>query len=134
MKPEPASDITLLLRAWNEGEASAQEKLWPIVFAELKRLARRQLASERPDHTLQSAALVNEAYLHLIDWNNRQWVNRGHFFAMCSRMMRQILVDYARARQCGKRPSQGRRLELDDVILVSEAKGEELLALDEALK
>src|SRR4029434_5400246 len=96
--------------------------------------ARRQLARERPDHTLQSAALVNEAYLRLIDWNNRQWVHRGHFFAMCSRMMRQILVDYARARQCGKRPSQGRRLELDDVILVSEAKGEELLALDEALK
>ena len=126
------AEITILLQAWSSGDISAQEKLWPIVFAELKRLARRQLAKERPDHTLQSGALVNEAYLRLVDWDNAQWQNRCQFFAMCARMMRQILVDHARARQLQKR--RGVKVPFEDGFLVSESKGEELLALDDALK
>jgi len=134
MKTYSTGDITILLRAWSDGDHSAQEKLWAIVFAELKRLARYHLARERPDHTLQSGALVNEAYVRLIDCDQVQWQNRAHFFAMCARMMRQILVDHARARHRQKRPTQGRRLSLDDVVVVCESKGEELIALDDALK
>ena len=134
MKSPSRGDITVLLHAWSEGDPSAQEKLWPIVLRELKRLARRHMAKERPDHTLQSGALVNEAYVRLVEWNNTQWANRSQFFAMCARMMRQILVDHARTRQRLKRPSQGHRLSIDDVVYVSESKAEELLFLDDALK
>jgi RNA polymerase sigma factor (TIGR02999 family) len=134
MKLPATEDITLLLRAWTEGDRSAEEKLWPIVFAELKRLARHHLAQERPDHTLQSGALVNEAYVRLVAWNNAQWANRAQFFAMCARMMRQILVDHARVHHSRKRPGNAGKLCLDDVVLVSESKGKELVALDDALK
>ena len=134
MKSQSSNEVTVLLKAWGEGDKSAQEKLWPLVFGELKRLARRHLARERPDHSLQSGALVNEVYVRLVDWNNTRWENRAQFFAMCARMMRQILVDHARARHRQKRPGQARRLALDEVVLVSESKGEELIALDEALK
>jgi len=134
MKSHSTGDVTVLLRAWSDGDDSAHEKLWAIVFAELKRLARYHLARERPDHTLQSGALVNEAYVRLIDCDQVHWQNRAHFFAMCARMMRQILVDHARARHRKKRPTQGRKLSLDDVVLVCESKGEELIALDDALK
>lgn len=134
MKHPDTDDVTLLLRAWTEGDRSAESKLWPIVFAELKRLARHHLANERPDHTLQSGALVNEAYVRLVAWNNAQWVNRAQFFAMCARIMRQILVDHARVHRSHKRPSSAGKLSLDDVVLVSESRREELLALDDALK
>ncbi len=128
------SDVTSLLRAWSAGDQTTEEKLWPLVFAELKRLARRHLAHERPNHTLQSGALVNEVYVRLADLNSTQWENRARFFAMCARMMRQILVDHARARQSQKRGGDRSRISLDEIALVSESKGVELLALDDALK
>jgi RNA polymerase sigma factor (TIGR02999 family) len=127
------SDVTNLLRAWSAGDHSTEEKLWPLVFAELKRLARRHLAHERPNHTLQSGALVNEVYVRLADLNSPQWENRARFFAMCARMMRQILVDHARARQSQKRGGDRSRISLDEIALVSKSKGVELLALDDAL-
>jgi RNA polymerase sigma factor (TIGR02999 family) len=133
MKAVSNSEVTQLLQAWNNGDNAALEKLAPIVFAELKRLARHQMANERPDHTLESGALVNEAYLRLIHWPNAQWTNRAHFFAMCARMMRQILVDHARARQYQKRDG-GHKLSLEDAVLVSNSKSAELVALDDALK
>ncbi|HET9219603.1 MAG TPA: sigma-70 family RNA polymerase sigma factor [Terriglobia bacterium] len=133
MNPSPA-EVTVLLRAWSAGDQTAHDKLWPIVFAELKRLARRQMARERPDHTLQSSALVNEAYVRLIDWNNAGWESRAHFFAMCARIMRQILIDHARSRRSRKRPGHAQRVSLNEVLIISDSKGEELLALDEALK
>jgi RNA polymerase sigma factor (TIGR02999 family) len=133
MKAVSASEVTQLLQAWNNGDNAALEKLAPIVFAELKRLARYQMANERPDHTLESGALVNEAYLRLIHWPNAQWQNRAHFFAMCARMMRQILVDHARARQYQKRDA-GHKISLEDAVIVSNSKGAELIALDDALK
>jgi len=132
--PPSKTDITLLLQAWSEGDDSAQEKLWSIVFQELKRMARRHMARERPDHTLQSGALVNEAYLRLVDANDQHWSGRTQFFGMCARMMRQILVDHARALHSKKRPTHGRKVSLDDVVLVSKSKGEDLIALDDALK
>jgi RNA polymerase sigma-70 factor (ECF subfamily) len=133
MNAPPTTDVTVLLRAWSAGDQTAHDKLWPIVFAELKRLARRQMTRERPDHTLQSGALVNEAYVRLIDWNNTSWESRAHFFAMCARIMRQILIDHARARRSQKRPGHAQRISLDEALIISDAKAEELLALDEAL-
>jgi RNA polymerase sigma factor (TIGR02999 family) len=133
MKAVSTSEVTQLLQAWNNGDNAALEKLAPIVFAELKRMARHQMANERPDHTLESGALVNEAYLRLIHWPNAQWKNRAHFFAMCARMMRQILVDHARARQYQKRDA-GHKVSLEDAVIVSNSKNAELVALDDALK
>ena len=134
MKSNAKADVTTLLRGWSTGDRSTEEKLWPLVFAELKRLARRHLAHERPNHTLQSGALVNEVYVRLADLNNTQWENRARFFAMCARMMREVLVDHARARQSQKRGGERSRISLDEIALVSETKGIELLALDDALK
>jgi RNA polymerase sigma factor (TIGR02999 family) len=134
MKANAKADVTTLLRGWSAGDRSTEEKLWPLVFAELKRLARRHLAHERPNHTLQSGALVNEVYVRFADLNNTQWENRARFFAMCARMMREVLVDHARARQSQKRGGDRSRISLDEVALVSESKGIELLALDDALK
>jgi RNA polymerase sigma factor (TIGR02999 family) len=134
MTSNAKADVTGLLQAWGAGDRSTEEKLWPLVFAELKRLARRHLAHERPNHTLQSGALVNEVYVRLADVNKTQWENRARFFAMCARMMRQVLVDHARAQQSQKRGGDRFKITLDDVAAVSEPKGIELLALDDALK
>ncbi|HEV2177516.1 MAG TPA: ECF-type sigma factor [Terriglobia bacterium] len=98
-----ASQVTQLLRAWNEGDESALEKLMPIVYDELHRMARQYMAYESPDHTLQTSALVNEAYLRLVDSAHANWQNRIHFFAVCAQAMRRILVDWARSRQAMKR-------------------------------
>ena len=133
MKPASAPEVTQLLQAWSGGDNAALERLAPIVFAELKRLARHHMAHERPDHTLESGALVNEAYLRMIHWPNAQWQNRAHFFGMCARMMRQILIDHARARKYRKRDA-GHKVSFEDVIIVSESKSAELLAVDHALK
>jgi len=127
------ADVTKLLRAWGAGDRSTEEKLWPLVFVELKRIARRHLAHERPDHSLQSGALVNEVYIQLADLGNTQWESRNRFFAMCARMMRQILVDHARARHSQKRGGDRLRVTLDDNAAVSESKGVELLELDDAM-
>ena len=133
MKSVSSPEVTQLLHAWTSGDKAALEKLAPIVFAELKRLARRHMAHERPGHTLESGALVNEAYLRMVHWPNARWQNRAHFFGMCARMMRQILVDHARARNYQKRDA-GHRVCFEDVLIVSDSKSAELVALDDALK
>ena len=123
-----------MLLAWEAGEASAFERLVPLVNDELRRLARRYLGRERPEHTLQATALVNEAYVRLIDAKSVHWQNRAHFLAIAARMMRRILVDYARARGNEKRGGDVRKVTLDEARLASPQAGEDLLvALDEAL-
>jgi RNA polymerase sigma factor (TIGR02999 family) len=133
MNSSQDADITSLLRRWSEGNNVAEESLWALVFAELKRLARRHLEHQRPDHTLQSGALLNEVYLRFADLKNTHWENRAKFFALCAQMMRQILIDHARSRHCQKRSGAAPRVPLDDSALVSESKAIELLALDDAL-
>src|ERR1043166_4023628 len=130
MKAQNA-DVTALLRAWNSGDETAIERLAPIVFSELKRLAHRHLANERPNHTLESGALVNEAYMRLVDWKNVQWQNRAHFFAAAAQMMRRILVDYARTRGYQKRGGELQKVGLDESAFVSPARTAMVLALDE---
>src|SRR4051812_14099923 len=110
-----AEDITLLLSQWNKGNESARDELMPLVANELHRIAARYLAGERPDHTLQATALINEAYLRLVDQRDVAWQSRAHFFGIAAQLMRRILVDHARARQATKRAGGMRRLSLDDV-------------------
>src|SRR5262249_43525088 len=95
--PVSRDEVTSLLHAWSSGDEIARDKLWTIVFPELNRLARAHMKRERQDHMLQTGALVNEAYLRLVDWKKAHWHNRAHFYGMCARIMRQILVDHARA-------------------------------------
>jgi RNA polymerase sigma factor (TIGR02999 family) len=128
------SEITQLLRAWNGGDESALEKLMPIVYGELHRMARRYMAHESPGHTLQTSALVNEAYLRLVDSAHANWQNRVHFFAVSAQAMRRILVDWARSRQALKRGGDVRPLQLDDALAVTEEQLVDLVALDDALK
>ena len=124
---------TELLLAWNRGETQALDELMPLVHHELRRLARRYMARERQDHTLQASALVNEAYLRLIDLKQMQWQNRAHFFAMSARMMRRILVDFARARRNEKRGGGARKVTLDEALLSAKKAGHDVVALDDAL-
>jgi len=125
--------ITQLLKAWDEGDDVALEQLTPVVENELRRIARRCMAKERPGHTLQSAALVNEVYLRLVDIQGVGWQDRSHFFAICARLMRRILTDYARSRNYQKRGGGAAHLTLDEGLLVSPEKHADILALDEAL-
>jgi RNA polymerase sigma factor (TIGR02999 family) len=125
---------TELLLAWGHGDARAFDQLVPLVHDELRRLAKRYMARERPDHTLQATALVNEAYLRLIDLKQIRWQDRAHFFAMSARMMRRILVDFARARRNDKRGGRAPKIPLDEAIAVSKEAGQDLVALDEALQ
>jgi len=124
---------TELLLAWGRGDAEAFDQLVPLVHQELRRLARRHMAHERPDHTLQASALVNEAYLRLIDLKQMQWQNRAHFFAMSARVMRRILVDFARARRNDKRGGGAPKMTLDEALLPPVEAGHDLVALDDAL-
>jgi RNA polymerase sigma factor (TIGR02999 family) len=126
--------VTQLLLAWSQGEESALEKLTPVVYEDLRRLAHRYMAGERAAHTLQTTALVNEAYLRLIDGKQVNWQNRAHFFAISARLMRRILVDWARARQSQKRGDQPQRVTLDEALMLTRGRNEDLVALDEALK
>ena len=126
-------DITELLLAWSEGNPDALQKLTPLVYQELHRLARHYMAGERTGHTLQSTALVNEAYLRLVQASRVQWQNRAHFFAVSAQLMRRILVDFARSRQYAKRGGKAPVLSLDDVPLSVEPCAA-LVALDDALK
>jgi len=132
MTPAPR-DITRLLVAWNNGDEAALEELTPLVYEELHRLARRYMGRERSGHTLQTSALVNEAYLRLIDWKNVRWQNRAHFFAVSAQLMRRILVDFARANAYAKRGGGALHLDLDEVAVVSPDPGTDIVALDEAL-
>jgi RNA polymerase sigma factor (TIGR02999 family) len=130
----PDSSPTALLLAWGHGDAAAFDQLVPLVHDELQRVARRYMARERPDHTLQATALVNEVYLRLIETDRVQWQNRAHFFAVAARMMRRILVDFARARLNDKRGGGVQRVTLDDAVAVAQAPSVDLVALDEALE
>jgi RNA polymerase sigma factor (TIGR02999 family) len=130
---ESASDITALLQAWTDGDRGVHDQLWPVVHAELRRLAHRQMTRERPDHTLQTNALVNEAYMRLVDWKQAEFKNRAHFFGMCARIMRQILVDYARSRGYQRRGGDAVIESLDESAIAAPSKSEQLLALEEAL-
>jgi len=132
MEPTASHDVTQLLLAWAEGDQAALEKLTPVVYKELHRLARHYMATERPDHTLQATALVNEAYLRLVDWKPMRWQNRAHFFAVSAQLMRHILVDFARAHQGAKRGG-GHTLSLEETAVMSPVKGADLIALDNAL-
>ena len=124
---------TELLLAWSSGDAHAFDQLVPMVHAELRRLAQRYMARERPDHTLQASALVNEAYLRLIDLKQMQWQNRAHFYAMSARVMRRILVDFARAKRNEKRGGDAPRVTLDEALLPPIETSHDLVALDDAL-
>jgi RNA polymerase sigma factor (TIGR02999 family) len=126
-------DVTELLIAWGQGDESAFEQLVPMVHAELRRLARRQMAGERPGHTLQTTALVNEAYLRLLDLSRVRWQDRTHFLSMTSRVMRRILVDHARARDARKRGGHDVKVPIDDALDVSVERSVDLVALDDAL-
>jgi RNA polymerase sigma factor (TIGR02999 family) len=135
MCPASSARITELLAYWGQGNADAREALMPLVYDELRRIARRHLWRQRPNHTLQSAALVNEAYLRLVRQESPQWQNRAHFFGVAAQAMRQILVDYARSRLAAKRGAGAPRFTLDTKIALPEQEKEEvdLVALDDAL-
>jgi RNA polymerase sigma factor (TIGR02999 family) len=133
MSTAAPNEITQLLLAWSQGDRSALDRLIPLVYEELRRLAKRYMAQERPGHTLQTTALVNEAYLRLIDSSQVQWQNRAHFFAVSAQLMRRILVDFARDRRQLKRGGETRRVSLDEALIVSEEPGTDLVALDDAL-
>ena len=128
------ADVTQLLLAWNQGDRAALDKLMPIVYDELRRLARKQLRSEAPEHTLQATALVHEAYLRLIDQHSVSWQNRAHFFGIASQMMRRILVNHALARATEKRGGGAEKLSLDEAVSFPNQREIDLIALDEALK
>jgi len=128
--PEP---ITQLLIDWNNGSPEALEQLMPMVEAELRRIAANYMRRERPGHTLQTSALVNEAYLKLVDQREVRWQNRSHFFALASQLMRRILLDHARTQGRVKRGGQVVHVNLEDVAVMSPQQSEELIALDEAL-
>src|SRR5215470_17186892 len=127
-------EITQLLRQWTDGNEEASEKLLPLLYADLRRMAQRYMRQERPDHTLQTTALINEAYLRLVDWKNIRWQNRAHFFAVCAQVMRRILVDFARSRKYQKRGAGIHVLRLDEVPVVSHRRASEIIALDDALQ
>ena len=126
-------NATMLLQAWSRGDKAAFDALVPLVHAELRRLARRYMRQERTGHTLQPTALVNEAYLRLIDLKQMQWQHRAHFLAMASRMMRRILVDSSRARRYQKRGGGAPKVSLDEALMVSSESARDLVALDDAL-
>jgi RNA polymerase sigma-70 factor (ECF subfamily) len=126
--------LTQLLQAWSEGDQAALDQLMPVVYQDLHRLAQRYMADEKPGHTLQPTALVNEAYLRLLDSAHPSWQSRAHFFAVCARMMRRILVDWARSRQALKRGSDVPPLELQEALAVTGRPGTDLVAVDDALQ
>ena len=134
MDNHDAHELTQLLEAWSDGEEEALEKLAPLVHAELYRLAKRYMNRERPDHLLQTSALINEAYIRLIDWKNVRWQNRAHFFGVAAQMMRRILVDFARRRPRVDRDVEAIRMSLDEAMTISGGRDPDLLSLDEALE
>jgi RNA polymerase sigma factor (TIGR02999 family) len=134
MVPSPSTEITGLLRAWGGGDDGALAKVVKLVYPELRDLARRCLSGERPNHTIQATALVHEAYLRLVDIRQIKWQDRAHFFAVGARVMRRVLVDYARARNCAKREGEVRRATFDDALLLSAEPDPMVVRLDEALE
>jgi RNA polymerase sigma factor (TIGR02999 family) len=128
------NELTKLLLDWSDGDRTALEKLIPLVYDELRQLARRQLKRERQGHTLQTTALVNEVYLRLVDQRVVRWQNRAHFFAIAAQLMRRVLVDYARKRQYAKRGGGAQQVSLDETALISQERAADFVALDDALK
>ena len=133
MVPSP-HDVTQILRAWSDGDRGALDELIPIVYEELRRQAARYLRRERPDHTLQTTALIHEAYIRLVEAKAVNWQNRAHFFGISARVMRRVLVDFARERGYRKRGGGERRVPLDEALLIADAPDEDLVALDQALE
>jgi RNA polymerase sigma-70 factor, ECF subfamily len=130
----PADQITQLLRSWSQGDTHALEALMPIVYNELHRLARRYMSEEATGHTLQTTALVNEAYLRLVRGSRAEWQSRTHFFAVSAQVMRHILVDWARSRRARKRGSGLSPIQLDESLAMPAQSGADLVAIDDALK
>ena len=128
----PSHDVSQLLRAWSDGDQGALAALTPIVYDELRRLARRYMRRERPGHSLQTTALVNEAYLRLVDYKRMEWQNRAHFFAVSAQLMRRILVEHAR-RQNLKRGGDVRHISLNEAAVVGGGRATDLVALDDAM-
>jgi RNA polymerase sigma-70 factor (ECF subfamily) len=133
MQTHSPKEITRLLAAWSDGDQSALDKLVPLVQSELHRLAHHYMGRERPGHTLQTSALVNEAYIRLIDWKNVRWQNRAHFFAVSAQLMRRILVDFARERNYLKRGGGALQVSLSEAVAFAVDNEADLVALDEAL-
>jgi RNA polymerase sigma factor (TIGR02999 family) len=133
MAPPPAGSVTALLKDWSGGDGHALERLIPLVYSELRRLAASYLRRERADHTLQPTALVHEAYLRLVDQKRVDWQSRAHFFGIAAQMMRRVLVDHARRRQAAKRGSRTYRISIAEDLPGAE-RDPELLSLDEALR
>jgi len=133
MPLSPSEDVTGLLIDWSNGDQTAYERLVPLVYAELHRLSHRYMGRERSDHTLQTTALVNEAYVRLVDQKKTQWQNRAQFFGVCAELMRRILVDYARQRGYQKRGGGAQKVTLDETLEIVAEKTVDLVALDEAL-
>ena len=127
-------DVTAMLLAWSEGDSSALDQLAPLVYQELRRLARHYMGQERPGHTLQATALVNEAYVRLVGAESLEIQNRGHFYAVASQQMRRILVDYARANNAARRGGGAVKVDLDKAIISAERKSVDVVSLDDALK
>lgn len=126
-------EITQLLVAWSKGDRAALNQLMPLVYGELRRMAKRYMAGQTPGHTLQTTALIHEAFLKLVGQEDKRWQNRAHFFGVAAQAMRHILVDYARARQATKRGGEARAVSLDKAALVTNDQAGEVVALDDAL-
>jgi len=131
-KPAP-EELSQLLRDWSNGDQAALDNVMPVVYQELRRLARHYMRRERADHTLQTTALVNEAYLRLADYKKMRWQSRTHFFAVSAQVMRRILVEHARSRNFAKRGGGAQKVELDETAFVSTGRSAEVIAVDEAL-
>ncbi len=134
MNPQPHTQVTQLLQQWQEGKQEALEALMPLVYKELKRLAGSYLRRERPDHTLQSAALVNEAYLRLVDQTQTRWQNKAHFYGIAAQMMRRILADHARGHNAAKRGAGMPELELNEAMAQAQSRSVDVIDLEEALQ
>lgn len=130
----PDNDVTRLLEAWSEGKQEAFDELMPLVYEELRRMAKNYMNSQPSGHTLQTTALIHEAYLKLADQREKRWQNRAHFFAVAAQSMRHILVDHARSHQTQKRGGETQIISLEDVAYISNERADEIVALDEALQ
>ena len=134
MDPASSHELTELLRGWNDGDQKVLERIVELAYPELRKIARRCLRRERPEHTIQATALVHEAYLRLFDIWQVRWQDRGHFFAIIAKVMRRILIEYARAQGCSKRGGGRRRVNLDEALVISAESDPEIVRLDEALE
>ncbi|PYS56944.1 MAG: RNA polymerase subunit sigma-70 [Acidobacteria bacterium] len=131
---QDSHEVTQLLIQWSNGDKAALDKLMPLIYSELRQLARHYMSRERPGHTLQTTALVNEAYMRLVNRKGVHWQNRAHFFAIAAQLMRSILVDHARSHTYAKRGGGAHKIALDDAMAVSQQRAADVVALDDALK